>query len=185
MRRGCGGGEPLGDPLGVAEDALGIGRLVGRDVHESLDSDCLGSLQHVEGAEHVGLHRLGGVTLEERQVLQRCRVKHHLRPAGSRRLLDALAVADVGEDRRRASRGQRAPLIESCTAVQRRLVAVEHHELGGTEAADLAAQLRPDRAACAGDQDPLVRAGSRRWSRCRSRPGAGRGSPRARCHGRR
>ena len=44
--------------------------------------------------------------------------------------------------------------MESCTAWRRGLVAVEHDQLGGAEAVDLAAQLRADRAAGAGDEHP-------------------------------
>jgi hypothetical protein len=40
--------------------------------------------------------------------------------------------------------------------LERRVVDVEHHQVGGGELADLAAQLRTDRPARAGDQHPLV-----------------------------
>ena len=62
-------------------------------------------------------------------------------------------VADVAEDDV-VGVEQGPPVDRELHGVQRRLVAVEHHQLGGLEAVDLAAQLGADRAAGAGHQHP-------------------------------
>ncbi len=73
------GGQPLSDPLGVAQHAGRVGGLVGGDVDEHLHAVLARCLQHVGGAQHVGLPRLLRVLLEHRQVLERRGVEHHLR----------------------------------------------------------------------------------------------------------
>ena len=72
-------GQSLGDPLGVAEHAGRVGRLVGGDVDERLDADRCAAIQHVQGAPDVGLHRLGGCCLEHVEVLERGGVEDDIR----------------------------------------------------------------------------------------------------------
>ena len=149
---GVGGGEPLGDPLGVAEHAGRVGGLVGGDVDEPLDAAEPGGLEHVQGAEDVGLDGLGGVLLEHRQVLERGGVEDHLGAAVGEDAGDGPGVADVAEDDV-VGVEQRPAVDRELDGVQRGLVAVEHHQLGRLEAVDLAAELGADGAAGAGDQD--------------------------------
>ena len=64
-------------------------------------------------------------------------------------------VADVGQHH--VGRVEQGPAVhEKLGAVQRRLVPVEHDQLAGAEAGDLAAQLRADGASRAGDQHAAV-----------------------------
>ena len=103
-------------------------------------------LQHVEGAEHVGLPCLVGIGLQQRDVLQRRCVEDDLRSALEEQLLERLGIADIGQDG--------VPAVEQAAArdgdlrgLQVGLVAVEHHQLAGLEGQQLAAQLRADGAA--------------------------------------
>ena len=154
--RGARGGEPFGDPLGVAEHAARVGGLVGRDVDEPLDAAACGRVEHGLGADDVGLDRLGRVLLEQRQVLERGGVEDDLGAAVARRPRATRGVvADVAEHDV-VGVEQRPAVDRQLHGVQRGLVAVEHDQLGRAEPVDLAAQLRADRAAGAGDQHPLA-----------------------------
>jgi hypothetical protein len=86
-------------------------------------------LEHVEGAQRVGLEALVRVLFQQRQVLERSGVEHHLGPVGLEHLEHALGVAHRGDDQR--------PIVQQPVAVQgelkllkRRVVDVEHHQLG-------------------------------------------------------
>ena len=114
--------------------------------------DQLGRVQHRLGADDVGLHRLGGVLLEHRQVLERRRVEDHLGTSRREDLVQSSAVPDVAQDDL-VGVEQGPPVDRQLDRVEGRLVAVEHHQLGRFEAVDLAAQLRADRAAGSGHQD--------------------------------
>ena len=122
-------GEPLGGALGVAEHADRVGGLVRGDVHERLDAAGRGRVQHRAGAPHVRLQRLGRVPLQQRQVLQRSGVEHDLRLELLEDLPDAARVADVGQHRPVGVQ-QRAPVQGQLHRVQRRLVPVQHDQLG-------------------------------------------------------
>ena len=148
-----GGGQPLGDPLGVAEHVARVGGLVGGDVDQAFHVVPQRGLQDLVGTDDVGLERLGRVHLEQRQVLERRGVEHHLRPVLVEHLVQALLVADVGDDQ--------VAVVEHAAAVdgelhgvQPGLVAVEHDQPGRVEPGQLAAQFRADRAAGPGDQHP-------------------------------
>ena len=92
----------------------------------------LGRLEHVVGADDVGLPRLGGVELEQREVLQRGGVEDDLRAVLLEHLEDALAIADVGEDERRGV--EQGPTLElELGGVEARFVPVEHHQRAGLE----------------------------------------------------
>ena len=143
-------GQRLGDPLRVAERAAGVRGLVGGDVDEARDPGGGRGLQDRDRAPDVGLEGLGGVRLQQRQVLQRGGMEHHVGLDPLHRLDDAVPVADVGEEEVGGVE-QRPSLDRELHRVEVRLVAVDHHEALGVERRDLAAQLRADRAAGAGD----------------------------------
>ena len=145
----------LGHELGAAEHAAGVGGLVGGDVDEDVDTDGLGGLEHVAGADHVGLVALFGVALEEGQVLQRGGVEDDVRLNGLHDLEHALGVADVGEDEVVAAE-QALAVDAELHGVDAGLVAVEDADEGRVVAVHLAGQLGADRAAGAGDEDALA-----------------------------
>jgi hypothetical protein len=103
------------------------------------------------GADHVGLPALVRVRLEQRQVLERRRVEHHVGAVLLEQLEHAVAVADVGEQQIVAVE-QRPAVDRQLHGVQAALVAVELEERRGLEAGELAAQLAADRAARTGDE---------------------------------
>ena len=106
--------------------------------------------------EDVGLDRLSGVILEDVHVLQRGCVKHDLWAASLEDLVHPLGVPDVGEDD--IGRLEVGPATyRQQQRVEGGFVPIEHHELGGRERADLAAQLGPDRASGARDENTLAR----------------------------
>ena len=74
------GRQTLGDPLRPPQHAGRVGGLVGADVDEPLDIVKLGGVEQVERAAHVGLPPLGGVRLEQWQVLECGGMEHDLRP---------------------------------------------------------------------------------------------------------
>ena len=110
-------------------------------------------VEDVAGADDVGLHGLGGVLLEHRQVLERGRVEDDVGSAFEEDPLERGQVADVAEHHVVGVQ-KRTSAQRELDGVQGGLVAVEHHQLGGGEPVDLAAQLGPDRAAGAGDEHP-------------------------------
>ena len=149
------GRQALGDALRVAEDAGGIGRLVGRDVDELLDADVGGGGQQLGGEPHVALDRLAGEALQQGQVLEGGGVEDHVGPPLPQEPLHPVPVAEVEEDQ--VGRVEQRPSLDrELDGVEGRFVAVHHDEVGRVEAGDLPAQLRADRAAGAGDQDPLA-----------------------------
>ncbi len=93
-----------------------------------------------------------GCALEHREVLERGRVEHDVRPRLLEHLTDADGVADVGEHARLVGE-QRAAVEHELHGVQRRLVSVEEVELRRAVPRDLPAELGADRAAGAGDED--------------------------------
>ncbi len=147
--------ELLGQPFGPTQDRGGVGGLVGGDVDEPLDVVPAGRRQQILRAPHVGLVPLGGMHLQQRQVLQGGRVEHHVGPVVIEHLVDPGRIADVGHDQ--VGVVQQCPTLQrELHREQRRLVAVQHDQLGRGEATDLAAQLAADRTAGAGDEHPLA-----------------------------
>ncbi len=73
-------------------------------------------------------------------------MEDHLRTALGEDRLQRLQVADVAEHDVIGVQ-QRAAMDRELDGVERGLVAVEHHQLGGAEPVDLAAQLGSDRPA--------------------------------------
>src|SRR5207248_3192093 len=133
------GGKSLANALCVAEDADGIGSLVGRDIDESVDAVVAGGPQDVQRAKDIRLDALHWVRLQERKVLQSGGVEHHLRPMPGKYLLKPIGIADVGQ--------HQIGVVEECAAADRqlhgmegRLVTIEHDEGRRVKADELAAQ---------------------------------------------
>ena len=127
-------GEPLGDPLGVAEHADRVGGLVGGDVDEPRRRRAQRRSSTFEGAPDVRLAPpRRGAARSSGRCLSAAAWKTTCGPA-------------LGEDlarcrRRRGCRRGSVRAVEQRPAaqrqlhgVQRRLVAVEHHQLGRVEA---------------------------------------------------
>ena len=102
-------------------------------------------------------------------------------PVAREHLGDALGVADVGEQLDRGASGNVAASV-----VQVRLVVVEQQEEPtGLHVGDLPRDLRADRPAGAGDQDPAPSRMARTPRRGRSTPARARGGRRSAGRGRR
>ena len=88
-------------------------------------------------------------------MLVRRRVEEHLRAVALEDLAHLRLVARVGEHR---DRGGVVALVDQLALdlEQRRLALVDEHEPGRAEPGELAAELRADRAAGAGDEHRLV-----------------------------
>ena len=142
--------EALAHPLRRTHHARGPDRLVGRYEDEALRSDLSRGIEHVPRAQHVCRDRLNDVGLEDRDVLVGGRVEHDIGLPARERVHHGLAIGDVGQDllHLAVGRGGRRRLV------QVRLVVVEHDQDVGSEARHLPADLRSDRSARPGDQDP-------------------------------
>jgi hypothetical protein len=89
------GDDPFGDPFRIAENAAGIGGLVGGDVDKPLDARRVSRLEHVERSPNVGLERLLRILLKEWKVLECCGVEDDLGSAASEEPVHRLAISDV------------------------------------------------------------------------------------------
>ena len=149
------GREPLADSLRQTEHVDGVGSLVGRHVHESLDPGFGGGSEYVLHTKHVGLHALRGMAFQEGDVLVGGCVEHHvwlvLAEDGSERV----EIADVGEHQLGVL--QQRPAIEpQLQGVEAVLGVIQHQQTSGAVLADRLAQLRSDRAAGPGDEHGLA-----------------------------
>jgi len=131
-----------------------LDRLVGGDEHEALDARVAGDLGQRAGGERVVAHRLERIQLHQRHVLEGRRVEHDLRPVLLEQRAHLLAVAGVGEHRHAVLEAAILPQL-SVDLEQRVLAALHQYQLLGSDAGDLTAQLRADRAAGAGDDNGL------------------------------
>ncbi len=101
----------------------------------------------------VGLDGLGGMEFEQREVLERRGVEHHVGAVPREHLLHAFAIAYVGDDEvLRVEKG--AAFDGHLNGVQGRFVPVDHDEGLGAEPVELAAEFGPDRSAGTGDEHP-------------------------------
>jgi hypothetical protein len=145
--------EPFAHALGRAHHARRPHRLVGRHQHEVLDPVPAGRVDQQPRAHHVVEHGLARRVLEQRHVLVRGRVQHHLWPVRGEHRLEPARIAQVGDaggEHEHARRGGEFALDE----IEPVLGVVHEHQLGRVEARHLPRQLRADRAARAGDQHP-------------------------------
>ena len=148
--------DDLGQALRRAHDVRRVDRLVRRHEDEFLDLGRDRGRRHHPGAVGVVEHRLPRVgLLHQRHVLVRAGMEDDARPLAGEHLLDQRRVLDVAHDRRqrqlRETVGERG-----LDRVDRRLRQVEQHELRGTEAGDVPAELGADRAARAGDHHHAI-----------------------------
>ena len=147
--------DPFGERLRLSHHGLRVRGLVGRDEHEPLRPELDRHVGDDARAERVVAHRLDRVRLHQRDVLVRRRVEHDTRAVLVEDLAHLDDVLDVTHHGCRCSE----PTVADELALdleERRLGVVHEHELRGLEARDLAAQLGPDRASGARDEDDLV-----------------------------
>src|SRR6478672_681772 len=127
----------------------------GCNENDSIDAELDGDLRDRARRKHVVRHRLQRVRLEHADVLVRGRVEQNLRPVALEHLAHLGAVAAVCEH---GDRGGEVSLVDELTLdlEERRLALVDQHDPRRTEPRQLAAELRADRAAGAGDEHGLV-----------------------------
>ncbi len=147
--------EELGDALARTHDAGRIDGLVGRDQDEAARAVAIGRDCDELGADHVVAERLAHLRLQQGHVLVRRRVEHDLGPRGCEHAIDRDGVGDVAEHGVEDKIGMRAAQL-LLDHVEIELADVEDGQRLGAETRDLAAQLRADRAAAAGDQHALA-----------------------------
>src|SRR5262249_11139803 len=85
----------LCNALGHPHHADGIDRLVGGDHQEARDAIAVGRLDHVPGAQNVGLHSLRDVNLHYRNVLVSGGMKNRLHRVSADHFFDPWRVANV------------------------------------------------------------------------------------------
>ncbi|MEJ2292310.1 MAG: hypothetical protein P8Y05_11435 [Deinococcales bacterium] len=129
--------------------------LVGGDVHEVRYGVLERHRDEVVAADDVVEDGFLGVLLHQRHMLVRGGVEHHLRPVGREHVIEPVAVLDGADDGPVAHLRPLAVEL-ALQGVDAVLAVAEEDELGRLEAADLAHQLRADRAAGAGDHHTLA-----------------------------
>jgi len=115
----------------------------------------MSAAQHVQAAQHIGLPTLIGEALQHRQMLQRRSVEDDLGTVGQENLLQRSTIPDVAQDDV-VGVEQAAAVDRQLHPVQRRLVAVEQHQLRRPEIVQLAGQLGADGTPSTGDQHHLA-----------------------------
>ncbi|GJE45244.1 hypothetical protein AEGHOMDF_4438 [Methylobacterium soli] len=145
-------GIHLGEALGDAELRHRLDGLVGRDHHQRARARRDGRVRDVDRAEDVGLDALGPVALEIGHLLERRGVHHVIRPEPGKDRVQAVAVADIGERARHLGLGMGQGRLAQ-DPVQRRLGTLHHQDGARPEGDRAGADLRPDRAAAARDDD--------------------------------
>src|SRR6266511_3351827 len=114
---GCVSGEPFADSLRVTQHVDRIGRLVGRDGDEPIDTAGHRGFEYIVSAVQVGLDCLTRVQLEQRYVLERRGVKDDLGLMAFEDLEDSLTLTQIRDDEIRA--------VHGCLAVDRELERVQ------------------------------------------------------------
>ena len=89
--------DHLAKALGGPHHIGGIHRLICGDHDELLHAILLRNTDHVPGAEHIVLHRLGAVVLHQGHMLVGCRVEHHLGPVCTEHLIQLFPIPDAGD----------------------------------------------------------------------------------------
>src|SRR6266545_299019 len=182
--------ELLRAELGGAVEIEGATGLVGTHADYPLDPLVDGGVDHVLGAEHVGLDGLERVVLAGGDLLQRRRVEHDVHAVhGAQEPLAVAHVADEEAQRRIAEARHHLRLLQLVAAEDAqppRPVPGEHdlHELvaeGSGAARDEDGRLPPGHGSFRGDRhDPLAAtsrpAGARSGDGGGTCPSAGRGS---------
>ncbi len=120
-----------------------------------LHAHLAGALEHVERAQHVRLPAFVGIPLKHGQVLQRCRMEYDVGPMRFKYPHQSLAVPNVAQRHIRRVE-QRLAVDRELNRMQPGLITVEADEFLGTEPVHLASDLRPDRAASAGNENNLA-----------------------------
>ncbi len=146
--------EPLAERLGLSHHVPRVHRLVRGDEDEPLGSELDRDVRDDAGDERVVPDGLGGIRLDERDVLVRGRVKHDCGPVLLEDLPHLRAVARVRQYR---SGRMEAPLVHELAfdLEQPLLPVVDEDEPGRPDPRDLAAELGADRSSRARDQHDL------------------------------
>src|SRR5439155_16725886 len=114
--------------------------------YEAADPVPLGGFRCEPGARYVVLDRLTWIVLHQGHVFVRGHMEDDLRPVFRHDRVEARDIGHVTHDRMDESRRTAVNQI-GCDGEQIVLAALVEHEGSGTQRGDLAAQLRPDRAA--------------------------------------
>ena len=146
------------DALRCAVHAGGANRLVGGDHHQPLHAVGHRSLDDDTGAEDVVGHRFFHVDFHQRDMLVRRGVEDHLGLQIGKNVLDAVLVADVGDDGMQRQGGE--GILQFQQGLENAVFTVpEEDQRRGAPAGDLAAEFRADGAARACDKHPLAAQG--------------------------
>src|SRR5260221_7284718 len=140
--------EQFAHALCRSHDARRVDGFVRRDEHETPRPVPAGSRDDVTGTGHVVLHRFASLQLDEVDVLVGRGVEDDLGTVPGKRLIQPGDVEDVAEER------YRHMFIESEQHfMETVLVPLQHRQRGAAEGDELPAELRADRAPCAGDEN--------------------------------
>ena len=131
----------------------GVHGLVRRDQHEALGAGRERRVGDVRRADHVGEHRLLRMRLQDRHVLVRGGVEHHVRASPVEDGEHPLPVADVGEDRERHRRRPAGPPAGRAGASRR---GPGPGATAGSKAATCRAISEPIEPPAPGDHDPAA-----------------------------
>jgi len=146
--------QHLGNALGSTHDACRIHCLVCRNHDEGFDLELACKLSEVSGTNDVVQDRLGGVGLHDRHVFVSGGMENDLGMGVVENAGQAVLVSDISNHLAASARQDVSHLQPEFE--KRILVLVEHDELLRVKEAELANQLRPDRAGRAGDEHPLA-----------------------------
>ena len=157
------------DAFRCAHHAAGIHCFVGGDRARTSSHRNAWQFRHMPRAHHIVQDRLGRMMFHERHMLVRSRVKHHIWSVQLEELLNRTTVTNISDDV--------DDLIEvlpdfAGDLVKVVFVFVEKDQPRRMEPSELANELRTDRAACAGYEDPAAR--NMRLSTRRGREGGSR-----------
>ena len=147
--------DHLAEALAGAHDVGGVDGLVGRDQDKALAAVEHGGIGRAVGAEGVVLNGLARAVLHEGDMLVGSGVVDQLGAVGAEDLVQTAAVADRADERDEVQVGILLAKLQ-LDGIGVVLVDIQDHELFGIVRGDLAAELRADGPAAAGDQDGLA-----------------------------
>src|SRR5690554_2700224 len=169
-------GLPLGKALkhqlrhafGRPHHIGGAHRLIGRNQNKALNARSNRRLSRMEGTEHIVLHPLNHIVLNQRHVLIGRRVIYRLNAKGPHHCLTAATMGYAAQHRMQRHT-QRLDLVDrlqlTLNGIQRKLRLLEQHQPGWLVAQNLAAQLRTNGTSGPGHQYRLAEQALRYHSR--------------------
>ena len=145
----------LTQPLGGSHNIGGVHRFIGADHNEFPAAVAAGGQGGLIGAEHVVLNGLAGAGLHQRHMLMGGRMIDDIRVIGGKHLLQFSFIPHGSDQRHQIQLGiVHAQLLLDLIGVI--LVNIKYNQLLWIVPGHLAAQLRPDGAAAAGNQHHLI-----------------------------